>query len=30
MSIGYSQFSMQRPPMNPVFLLTVIACAHMA
>jgi hypothetical protein len=29
-SIGYSLCSMQRLPMKPVFLLSVIACAHMA
>jgi hypothetical protein len=29
-AFGYSLRSMQRSPMKPVFLLTVIACAHMA
>jgi hypothetical protein len=29
-TFGYSHRSMQRLPMIPVFLLVVIACAHMA
>jgi hypothetical protein len=29
-AFGYSHRSMQRLPMNPVFLLAVIACAHLA